>query len=119
MFSVFSSQAAFDAAKLHAVLAAWPAGSAPQRFLGRPKKDLPIDEWLALVAIAARAHGIPQAFWHEVARHFMSDRARARVEELEQVMYRVYGPKWAWRWATFGVALKNMGCEYCSAVKQR
>ncbi|KAH9936912.1 hypothetical protein B0H21DRAFT_825475 [Amylocystis lapponica] len=88
MLSVFKSKPTFDPSKLGAILAAWPAASAPKRFYGKPKKDLPIDEWLALIAAAARP--------------------RERVEELERVMRCVYGHHWGWKWGSFGVALKNM-----------
>ncbi|KAH9837637.1 uncharacterized protein C8Q71DRAFT_753672 [Rhodofomes roseus] len=97
-----------QASSLPALLASWPAETAPPRFLGKPKKDLPVDTWLVKVAEACVAKGIPQKLWHEVARHYMSDDARKRVEEVEQVMRCAFGHSWGWKWHTFGVALKNI-----------
>ena len=110
--SRFTSEPQIQASALPALLAAWPAEKAPPRFLGKPKKDLPVDDWLAKVAEACVASGIPQKLWHEVARHFMSDDARRRVEEVEKVMQTAFGHTWGWKWSSFGVALKNIAGEY-------
>lgn len=106
--SRFTSEPQIQASALPALLAAWPAETAPPRFLGKPKKDLPVDDWLAKVAEVCVASGVPQKLWHEVARHFMSDDARRRVEEVEKVMQTAFGHTWGWKWSSFSVALKNI-----------
>ncbi|CCL99830.1 uncharacterized protein FIBRA_01854 [Fibroporia radiculosa] len=94
---------------LTTLLKAWPSNIVPPRFLGRPKQDPPIDVWLAKIAAACAAQKVPSRLWHEVARHFMGKEALRRIEDVEKVMRCVYGEQWKWKWATFGVAMKNMG----------
>ncbi|KAF7319895.1 hypothetical protein MKEN_00772700 [Mycena kentingensis (nom. inval.)] len=90
------------------VYAAWT--DAP-RFLGDPKKDLPVDEWLEDIKAGCRNHRVPQEYWHTCGQHFMGDQARARFNELKQVMAQMHGGKYRWNWKKFKVAMRNMSWD--------
>lgn len=58
----------------------------------------------------------PQSLWPEVGRNFMSAKAQKRLVEVERVMRCMHGEAWVFKWKTFVVAMKNMGCGFPSLV---
>lgn len=90
-----------------AVYASWP--DAP-RFQGKPKKDMPVDEWLAAIKAGCIERKVPKEHWHRVAQHYMGDKAIARFDEVKKVMQTVHGGTYRWNWKNFKVAMRNMGC---------
>ncbi|KAH9925660.1 uncharacterized protein BXZ73DRAFT_49800 [Epithele typhae] len=111
MFSLIFGPTTFN---LESALKDWDA-SAPDHlvpeFRGKPKRkdDPSAAAWLALVEGACAARKIPRAHWPAVALHFMGKKPRARVGEVEKVMRALHGEGWAWTWANFSAAVKNMG----------
>ncbi|KAF7306505.1 hypothetical protein MIND_00441800 [Mycena indigotica] len=95
---------------LEPVYAAWPVSTGP-RFLGSPKKDLPVDEWLKAIKTGCLQHHVPREYWHTCAQHFMGDQARARFSELKKVMAQMHGGKYRWNWKKFKVAMRNMSWD--------
>ncbi|KAJ7456504.1 hypothetical protein FB451DRAFT_1047871 [Mycena latifolia] len=93
---------------LEPVYAAWPAGP---RFLGDPKKDPPVDEWLQEIKGGCIERNVPQEYWHTCAQHFMGDQAKARLVELKKVMAQVHGGRYRWNWKKFKVAMRNMSWD--------
>lgn len=79
------------------------------RFLGKPKKDPPVEEWLKAIKAGCKERNIPKEYWHKVAQHYMGDHALARLNELKLVMAKVHGGKYRWNWHKFEIAMKNMG----------
>ncbi|KAF8957653.1 hypothetical protein BDZ97DRAFT_99836 [Flammula alnicola] len=94
---------AFD---LEPIFAEWKDGPV---FTGNPKKDLPVDEWLEKIKDGCIARGVPEEYWYKVAQHFMGPKARARLDELKQVIVKVHGGKYRWTWKKFKLAMLNMG----------
>jgi len=92
---------------LEPVYASWTDGP---RFLGKHKKDLPIDDWLDRIKAGCVERKVPDEYWHRVAQHFMGDKAKARLDELKKVMAKVHGGKYRWNWKKFSLAMRNMGC---------
>ncbi|KAF7310526.1 hypothetical protein HMN09_00595200 [Mycena chlorophos] len=92
------------------VYAAWPASTGP-RFLGDPRKDLPVDDWLKAIKAGCLEHRVPQEYWHTCAQHFMGDQARSRFDELRKVMAQMHGGKYRWNWKKFKVAMRNMSWD--------
>ncbi|KAJ3563103.1 hypothetical protein NP233_g9160 [Leucocoprinus birnbaumii] len=80
-------------------------------FNGNPKKDLPVDEWLEKIKEGCVKRGVPEEYWYKVAQHFMGTKARARLDELKEVIRKVHGGKYRWTWKKFCIALRNMGWE--------
>jgi hypothetical protein len=93
---------------LEPIYASWIDGP---RFLGNPKKDPSVDDWLKQIKAGCVQRGIPEEYWHKVAQHFMGEQAKARLEELKKIMAKVQGGKYRWNWKKFKVAMRNMGCE--------
>ena len=93
---------------LEPVYASWPDGP---RFVGNPKKDPPVNDWLEQIKAGCIQRKVPDEYWHKVAQHFMGDKARARLEELKTVMVKMHGGKYRWSWKKFRVAMLNMGCK--------
>ncbi len=60
---------------LEPVYASWQ--DAPP-FVGNPKKDLPVDEWLKKIKDGCKARNVPKEYWHKVAQHYMAEQAKAR-----------------------------------------
>lgn len=94
--------------ELEPVLAAWT--DAP-RFVGNPKKDPAVDSWLAQIEAGCTERRVPKELWPKVGRHFMGAKAQKRLQEVERVMQCMHGETWVFKWKTFVVAMKNMGCE--------
>ncbi|KAF9528805.1 hypothetical protein CPB83DRAFT_813344 [Crepidotus variabilis] len=78
-------------------------------FNNNPKKDLPVEEWLEKIREGCVERGVPEEYWYKVAQHFMGPRAKARLDELKQVISKVHGGKYRWTWKKFKVAMLNMG----------
>ncbi|KAH9936909.1 hypothetical protein B0H21DRAFT_825472 [Amylocystis lapponica] len=97
---------------LEPVYASW--SDAP-RFHGKPKKDVPVDEWLAQIKAGCIERKVPREYWHKVAQHYLADKALARFEEVKVVMRHMHGGKYRWTWKTFKVAMRNMGWDIDSA----
>ncbi|KAL0060124.1 hypothetical protein AAF712_013096 [Marasmius tenuissimus] len=91
---------------LEPVLAAWKDGP---RFTGNPKKDPPVEEWLKKIKAGCMERNVPKEYWHKVGRHFMDEKARARLDELKSVMAKVHGGNYRWTWEKFKIAMRNMG----------
>ncbi|EJF60238.1 hypothetical protein DICSQDRAFT_88061 [Dichomitus squalens LYAD-421 SS1] len=96
---------AFD---LEPIYAEWK--DAP-RFVGNPKKDLPVDDWLAQIKSGCIERKVPREYWHKVAQHYMADKAKARFDELKAVMKNMHGGKYRWTWKNFKIAMRNMGWD--------
>ncbi|KAJ6569667.1 hypothetical protein B0H19DRAFT_938015 [Mycena capillaripes] len=92
---------------LEPVYAAWTG----PRFLGDPKKDPPVDDWLEEIKNGCSQHNVPKEYWHTCAQHFMGDKAKARLTELKKVMQQVHGGQYRWNWKKFKVAMRNMSCH--------
>ncbi|KAJ7071394.1 hypothetical protein C8F01DRAFT_1110377 [Mycena amicta] len=103
----------FDLAPVYAT---WPTSTGP-RFLGDPKKDMPVDDWLKAIKAGCLEHHVPHEYRHTCAQHFMGDQARARFNELKNVMAQMHGGKYRWNWKKFKVAMRNMACRETEAVK--
>ncbi|KAI0753662.1 hypothetical protein C8Q74DRAFT_1320176 [Fomes fomentarius] len=94
--------------ELEPIYAEWK--DAP-RFVGNPKKDLPVDEWLAQIKAGCVERKIPREYWHKVAQHYMADKAKSRFDELKLVMKNMHGGKYRWTWKNFKIAIRNMGWD--------
>ncbi|KAJ7022027.1 hypothetical protein C8F04DRAFT_1139164 [Mycena alexandri] len=92
---------------LETVYASW----AGPRFLGDPKKDPPVDDWLQTIKSGCIEHNVPKEYWHTCAQHFMGDKAQARLVELKKVMAQVHGGRYRWSWKKFKVAMRNMAWD--------
>ncbi|KAI0945914.1 hypothetical protein AcV7_010028 [Taiwanofungus camphoratus] len=93
---------------LEPVFASWP--DAP-RFLGKPKKDLPVNDWLAQIKAGCIERKVPKEYWHKVGQHYLGDKAKVRFDEVKLVMKNMHGGKYKWNWKSFKVAMRNMGWE--------
>ena len=93
---------------LEPVFAEWK--DAP-RFVGNPKKDLPIDEWLKTIKTGCLEHKVPRDYWHKVGQHYLDGQAKKRFAEVKLVMKNMHGGKYKWTWKHFKIAMRNMGCE--------
>ncbi|KAJ7102418.1 hypothetical protein B0H15DRAFT_814555 [Mycena belliarum] len=93
---------------LEPVYAAWPAAT---RFLGDPKKDPPVDEWLEEIKRGCVERNVPKEYWHSCAQHFMGEQAKARLVELKKVMAQVHGGHYRWNWKKYKVAMRNMSWD--------
>jgi len=91
---------------LQPIYAEWTGGPI---FSGNPKKDLPVDEWLDQIKAGCIERGVPEEYWYKVAQHFMGPKAKARLNELKQIIVKVHGGKYRWTWKKFRVAMQNMG----------
>ncbi|OBZ74904.1 hypothetical protein A0H81_05164 [Grifola frondosa] len=92
---------------LEPIYASWT--DAPH-FVGKPKKDLPVDEWLAQIKAGCVERKVPKEYWHKVAQHYLGSDAKKRFDELRMVMKNMHGGKYRWNWKNFKVAMRNMGC---------
>jgi len=100
---------------LEPVFTSWP--DAP-RFLGKPKKDLPVDQWLEKIKEGCIERKVPKEVWHKVGQHFMGDGAKARLDELKAVMSKVHGESYRWNWKKFKLAMMNMGWNISSDAQE-
>ncbi|KAJ7693554.1 hypothetical protein B0H17DRAFT_1199676 [Mycena rosella] len=91
---------------LEPVYVAWPVGP---RFLGDPKKDPPVDDWLEEIKRGCVERTVPKEYWH--THHFMGDQAKVRLTELKKVMAQVHGGHYRWNWKKFKVAMRNMSWD--------
>ncbi|KAF7367340.1 hypothetical protein MSAN_00796400 [Mycena sanguinolenta] len=80
---------------LEPVYAAWTPGP---RFLGDPKKDSPVDDWLEEIKKGCTNHNVPKEYWHTLV-------------ELKKVMAQVHGGHYRWNWKKFKVAMRNMSWD--------
>ncbi|KAG2357465.1 hypothetical protein BDR07DRAFT_368926 [Suillus spraguei] len=83
----------------------------PPRFYGESKKDMPVDDFLHQIKAGCIDRKVPEEYWHKVAQHYMGDKAKARLQELKNVMAKVNGGKYRWSWKKFTIAMRNMGWE--------
>ncbi|KAJ6604136.1 hypothetical protein DFH09DRAFT_1067894 [Mycena vulgaris] len=93
---------------LEPVFSSWTPGP---RFLGDPKKDPPVDDWLQTIKSGCIERNVPKEYWHTCAQHFMGDKAKGRLSELKKVMAQVHGGNYRWNWKKFKVAMKNMSWD--------
>ncbi|KAI0334300.1 hypothetical protein GY45DRAFT_95205 [Cubamyces sp. BRFM 1775] len=94
--------------ELEPIYAEW---SNPPRFIGNPKKDLPVDEWLQQIKAGCIERKVPREYWHKVAQHYMAGKAKTRFEELKLVMKNMHGGKYRWTWKNYKIAMRNMGWD--------
>ncbi|KAG6868485.1 hypothetical protein C0993_002250 [Termitomyces sp. T159_Od127] len=78
-------------------------------FVGNPKKDLPVCEWLDKIQEGCEERRVPEEYWYKVAQHFMGPKAKARLDEVKAVIIKVHGGKYRWTWKKFKIAMQNMG----------
>ncbi|KIY65660.1 hypothetical protein CYLTODRAFT_492163 [Cylindrobasidium torrendii FP15055 ss-10] len=81
----------------------------PPTFTGSSTQN--VDTWLATIKEGCTKHNVPKESWHRVAEHYMAPKARARLDELHEVMAKVHGGKYKWNWEKYSVAMKNMGWD--------
>lgn len=96
---------------LEPVFASWPDGP---RFLGNPKKDPSVDDWLAQIKAGCLERRVPKDYWHKVGQHYLGEKARKRLDEVKLVMKNMHGGKYKWNWKSFKIAMRNMGCTLYS-----
>lgn len=101
----------FDALKIKAydlepVYVSWP--DAPV-FSGNGKDDPA--EWLEQIKAGCKERKVPKEYWHRVARHYMGQKPRERLDELGKVMAQMTGNKAHWDWKKFKIAVQNLGCK--------
>lgn len=80
-------------------------------FLGNPKKDPPVEDWLAQIKAGCIERKVPRDYWHKVGQHYLGPKARARLDEVKMVMKNMHGGKYKWNWKSFKVAMRNMGWD--------
>ncbi|KZT67888.1 hypothetical protein DAEQUDRAFT_751533 [Daedalea quercina L-15889] len=93
---------------LDPVFASWL--DAP-RFLGNPKKDPPVNDWLAQIKAGCIERKVPKDYWHKVGQHYLGEKARKRLDEVKLVMKNMHGGKYKWNWKSFKTAMRNMGWD--------
>ncbi|KAJ6626913.1 hypothetical protein B0H10DRAFT_1997165 [Mycena sp. CBHHK59/15] len=93
---------------LEPVYTSWTPGP---RFLGDPKKDPPVDDWLSEIKTGCTERNVPKEYWHTCGQHFMGGQAKARLTELKKVMAQVHGGNYRWNWKKFKVAMRNMSWD--------
>jgi hypothetical protein len=93
---------------LEPIYASWT--DAPQ-FLGKPKKDLPVGEWLDQIKAGCIQRKVPKEYWHKVAQHYMGEKSKARLIEVKTIMAKVHGGNYRWDWKKFRTAMENMGWD--------
>ncbi|KAJ3482881.1 hypothetical protein NLI96_g6678 [Meripilus lineatus] len=96
---------------LEPIYAAW---SPAPLFLGNPKKDPSVDDWLTAIKNGCTERHVPREYWHKVGYHYMGPKARARMDEVKKVMQNMHGGKYKWNWKSFKVAMKSMGWDTAS-----
>ncbi|THH18238.1 hypothetical protein EW146_g2712 [Bondarzewia mesenterica] len=80
-------------------------------FLGNPKKDPPVDDWLDQIKAGCIERKVPREYWHKVGQNYLGDKARVRLNELKAVLRNMHGGKYRWDWKKFKVAMRNMGWD--------
>lgn len=96
-----------------AAMAEWK-NPGPPVFKGVGKKDPVVDAWLDDIKAGCTERKIPKDFWHLVGQRSLGTKAKARFNEVDQVMLKMHDGKYKWNWKRFKVAMKNMGCEWTS-----
>ncbi|KAI0742456.1 hypothetical protein C8Q80DRAFT_1108841 [Daedaleopsis nitida] len=81
------------------------------RFVGNPKKDLPVDDWLKQIKAGCVERKVPREYWHKLAQHYLAGQAKTRFDELKLVMKNMHGGKYRWTWKNFKIAMRNMGWD--------
>ncbi|KAF9643497.1 hypothetical protein BDM02DRAFT_3222598 [Thelephora ganbajun] len=93
-----------------AAMAEWK-NPGPPAFKGVGKKDPVVDAWLDAIKAGCVGRKIPKDFWHLVGQRSLGSKARARFNEVDQVMMKMHDGKYKWNWKRFKVAMKNMGWD--------
>ena len=96
-----------------AAMAEWK-NPGPPVFKGVGKKDPIVDAWLDEIKAGCLERKIPKDFWHLVGQQSLGSKAKARFNEVDQVMMKMHDGKYKWNWKKFKVAMKNMGCKWNS-----
>ena len=94
-----------------AAMAEWK-NPGPPVFKGVGKKDPIVDAWLDDIKAQCTERKIPKDFWHLVGQRSLGSKAKARFNEVDQVMMKMHDGKYKWNWKKFKVAMKNMGCKW-------
>lgn len=113
LINLLTMSAIIDAFKikpfdLEPIYAEW---SSPPIFIGNPKKDPSVDDWLAQIKAGCLERKVPKECWHKVAQHNLGPAAKQRFDEIKLVMGKVHGGNYRWNWKRFKVAMNNMGCK--------
>ncbi|KAG1853164.1 hypothetical protein DFJ58DRAFT_396825 [Suillus subalutaceus] len=90
----------------------------PPRFHGETTKDMPVDDFLHQIKAGCAERKVPEEYWHKVAQHYMGEKAKARLQELKNVMAKVNGGKYRWSWKKFSIAMRNMGWEIDASITE-
>lgn len=93
-----------------AAMAEWK-DPAPPVFKGNSKKDPVVDAWLDQIKAGCSERKIPKEYWHLVGQRSLGSKAKARFNEVDQVMMKMHDGKYKWNWKRFKVAMKNMGWD--------
>ncbi|CCL99833.1 uncharacterized protein FIBRA_01857 [Fibroporia radiculosa] len=93
---------------LEPIFASW--SDAPV-FLGNPKKDPLVNDWLAQIKAGSIERKVPRDYWHKVGQHYLGPKAKGRLDEVKLVMKNMHGGKYKWNWKSFKVAMRNMGWD--------
>ncbi|THV03462.1 hypothetical protein K435DRAFT_278619 [Dendrothele bispora CBS 962.96] len=72
---------------LEPIYDSWP--NAP-KFVGNPKKDPPVDDWLRQIRAGCVQRNVPREYWHKVAQHYLGDRAKARYVVQRNLCSRLW-----------------------------
>lgn len=93
-----------------AAMAEWK-NPGPPVFKGVGKKDPVVDAWLDDIKAKCSERKIPKDYWHLVGQRGLGTKAKARFNEVDQVMLKMHDGKYKWNWKKFKVAMKNMGWD--------
>ncbi|KAH9837645.1 uncharacterized protein C8Q71DRAFT_554406 [Rhodofomes roseus] len=88
------------------------------RFLGNPRKDPPVNDWLAQIKAGCIERKVPKDYWHKVGQHYLGEKARKRLDEVKLVMKNMHGGKYKWNWKSFKTAMRNMGWDIDTEKKE-
>ncbi|KAI0725541.1 hypothetical protein C8Q72DRAFT_587903 [Fomitopsis betulina] len=100
---------------LEPIFASW--SDAPL-FLGNPKKDPPVNDWLDQIKAGCIERRVPKDYWHKVGQHYLGAKARKRLDEVKLVMKNMHGGKYKWNWKSFKIAMRNMGWDIDTEKKE-
>ncbi|KAI0069933.1 hypothetical protein K474DRAFT_1670589 [Panus rudis PR-1116 ss-1] len=100
---------------LEAVYKSWP--EAPY-YKGHPKKDGPIDIWLAIIKEGCKKRKVPKSLWPVVGEHYLKGKAKDRYLNVQKVMRNMHQGKYDFTWKRFKVAMRNMAWELPTDITQ-
>ncbi|EKM52748.1 uncharacterized protein PHACADRAFT_149640, partial [Phanerochaete carnosa HHB-10118-sp] len=81
-----------------ALYASWT--DAP-KWHGIPDRDGPVTNWIAKMEVELKARKVPKEHWHDVARHYMGDRATKAWLFVGAATTNMFGAKFKWDWKRY------------------